>query len=90
MQLDFESLTIANVEALHETLLALSLTQEEVLEIDLSNLNKIDMSAIQLFLSLQKTLHADKRELKLTHCTNGVADAFKLCGVEEILGGDCA
>ncbi len=89
MQLQFDALTIANIEELHETLLAYSLSQESLLELDLHNVNKIDLSAIQLFLSLQKTLHNEKRQLKLTNCTNGVMAALALCGCEKILAGDC-
>lgn len=89
MQLEFDSLTIANIEELHETLLAFSLSQESVLELDLHNVNKIDLSAIQLFLSLQKTLQKENRKLQLTHCTNGVIAALALCGCEKILAGAC-
>lgn len=89
MLLDFESLTIANAQELHETLLSAALTDESLLELDLSRINKIDLSAIQLLLSLQKTLQNEHRELKLTKCTNSVIAAFSFCGCAKSLFKDC-
>ena len=86
MKLEHESLTIAIAQTLHETLLAFSLTPDENLELDFTNVNKVDLCAIQLLLSAKKTLQANKQTLKLTNCTNSVIAAFALCGCEDLLG----
>ncbi|DAB29810.1 MAG TPA: hypothetical protein CFH84_07620 [Sulfurimonas sp. UBA12504] len=86
MKLQWDTLNIATTESLHEALLPLLQSKEEVVTLDLKNVNKLDLSAVQLFLSLQKSLAAQNRKLSLSNCTNSVLTAFELCGCLKQLG----
>ena len=86
MKLEFESLTIASAQEIHEHFLSYLLSDQLSLELDLANVNKIDLCAIQLLLSLQKSCQEQNKQLTIINPTNSVTAAFALCGADRLLG----
>lgn len=83
----FESdvLGVEEADKIKEEMLSFIASQDEQLELDLGNVNKIDLCALQLLLSLQKSLEEEGRTLRLLNCTNSVLEAFELCGCSNLL-----
>ncbi|MBU1658041.1 STAS domain-containing protein [bacterium] len=83
----FESdvLGIEEADGIRDALLSCLENEEPLIMIDLINVNKIDLSIIQLFLSLRQSLHNQNRKMVLINCTNGVVDALKLSGCSQFL-----
>jgi len=86
MKLEFDLLSIDNIDALKVKFLEYISEENSTITLDLSEVNKIDLCAIQLLLSLQKTLDMQNRELFIENCTQSVQDALYLCGCETLLG----
>jgi anti-anti-sigma factor len=83
MQLPWDSLSIQVAEQLKDLLLDIAAEEKGNVTLDLGNINKIDLSAIQLLLSLKKTLVSKGYELYLSNCTNSVLDAIAITGCLE-------
>lgn len=79
--LDFEKLTIYEVESLY-TQLQEWVQNDSSLELDLANIHKIDFAAIQLLVSASKSI-----DLKLSNVSMNVNKQFELSGVKELLLG---
>ncbi len=84
MKLEWETLSVQIADELKKTLLAFSEKLEENMKLDLANVNKIDLCAIQLLVSLKKTLNEKESRLLLLNCTIGVMDALALSGCLEL------
>ena len=84
MKIEKDELTIYEVEALHKELLE-EFKKDEV-SIDMSGVNKVDMSVIQLFVSLQKSCNEVEKHFELTDVSEEVRDTFKNCASEFLLG----
>lgn len=78
-------LGVEEADAIKEELLSFIASQDKQLELDLGNVNKIDLCALQLLLSLKKSLEEKDRTLVLLNCTNSVLEAFELCGCSNLL-----
>lgn len=85
MECEFDFLTIDVADAFKEKLVHYLKEENSTFHIDFSHVNKIDLSTIQLLLSLQKSLALKNRKLLLKNCTQSVSDALKLCGCIELL-----
>ena len=85
MEFEWDVLTIDTAEQLRDELLLYLQKEDTLVVLDLFAVNKIDLSAIQLFLSLKKSLEAQNRQLVLKNCTNSVIKAFELCGCAGLL-----
>lgn len=84
MKIDTNELTIYEVESLHKDLL------EEFdkgnLIIDMTSVNKVDMSVIQLFLSTKKSCLESSKVFQLTNVNQEVSKIFQNSGCESLLG----
>jgi anti-anti-sigma factor len=85
MILEFDVLGVEEADDIKEALLFFLHTQEKKPQLDLSRVNKIDLSAVQLLLSLKKSLEQENRTLCLVNPTNSVLEAFELCGCSDLL-----
>jgi anti-anti-sigma factor len=83
----FESdvLGVEEADKIKDELMSFFQTQDKALELDLGNVNKVDLCALQLLLSLKKSLEDEERTLLLLNCTNSVVEAFELCGCFQLL-----
>ncbi|MCX6051900.1 MAG: STAS domain-containing protein [Campylobacterales bacterium] len=82
----FESdvLEVEEAQMIKDALMLCLKNEEPTVKLDLRNINKIDLSVIQLFLSLQKSLHNQNRNMTLINCTNSVIEALELCGCSKL------
>lgn len=84
MKIDQDELSIYDIEALHRELLA-EFEKGDV-SIDISSLNKIDMSAIQLLLSAKKSCREASKSFTVKGANSEVAKIFKESGCHTTLG----
>lgn len=85
-KISFEKLTINEVEALSETVKPFLASLSEDLVLDLSDVRKMDMSAIQLFLATQKSCKAQNYDLRLEGLDESLQKDINLCGCSRLLG----
>ena len=85
MKLESESFTIYEVEELKKAFLE-ELHVYKDIEIDLSNVKKIDMPAIQLLLSLKKSCKNLNKEFEIKNIDDNIYKAFQLSGCDTALG----
>jgi len=85
MKLESENFTIYEVEELKDKLLEEFQIYKDV-EIDLSNVHKIDMTAIQLLLSLKKSCKDKEKTLEIQNINDNIFKAFQLSGCDTALG----
>jgi len=86
MKIDKNELNIYEVESLHKDLL--DEFKKGDLFIDMSNVNKIDMSVIQLFISAKKSCFESSKTFQLTNINQEVSKIFKNAGCESLLGAE--
>ena len=84
MKIEKDELTIYDVEALYQDFLKLFKSDAAV--IDMSCIQKIDMSVIQLLVSLQKSCADQSKNFELLHVNQGVNDILKSCACDFLLG----
>jgi len=84
MYIEKDELTIYDVETLHQSLLK-EFDRDEVI-IDMKNVNKIDMSVIQLFVSTQKSCIEDSKKFELQNVNGEVLTILKNSASEFLLG----
>jgi len=75
MKFDTDELNIYEVESLHKSLLEEFANGD--LFLDMQNVNKIDMSVIQLFISAQKTAQESSKKFELQNVNEEVAQIIK-------------
>jgi len=85
MKLENESFTIYDVEELKKTLIEELHVYKDVV-IDLSNIQKIDMPAIQLLLALKKSCKDMNKGFELKNIDENIYKAFQLSGCDTALG----
>ncbi|MCD4668134.1 MAG: STAS domain-containing protein [Sulfurimonas sp.] len=85
-KLEYDKLTIYEVEELYTILLDLAQNKNDKLELDLQQVQKIDMTVIQLLISLQKTCEVDAIDFSLHNLSSEVVDTLHLCGCDTLLG----
>jgi len=85
MKLESENFTIYEVEELKDKFLEEFQVYKDV-EIDLSNVHKIDMTAIQLLLSLKKSCKDKEKTLEIQNINDNIFKAFQLSGCDTALG----
>jgi len=84
--LEYEKLTIYEVEALSEELHSYLVNAELTLDLDLKNVTKLDLSAIQLLLSTEKTCTSNNIKFNLHGLNNLNINTLELCGCASLLG----
>jgi len=84
---DYEKLTIYEVESFHKILLQWCGEAQKVLSLDFGRVQKIDIAAIQLLLSAQKTCHKKSSELILENVSSSVRETLRLAGCEMLFKG---
>jgi len=87
MKIEKDELSIYEVESLYKDLLD-EFKKDEVI-IDMSSVNKIDMSIIQLFVSLQKSCQEITKHFELIHVNEELKEIFSNCASEFLLGAQC-
>lgn len=85
MKLSIQSLTIQEVEKVHETLMAWLLDDPSEGVLDLGSVERIDMCGIQLLLSLKNSLNEMGITLHLSGLSSYLVDSFNLSGCTPIL-----
>ena len=85
MVIESDVLGVEEADKIKETFISFLQSEDATLRLNLCNVNKIDLCAVQLILSLKKSLDEENRTLLLINCTNSVIDAFKLVGCFTLL-----
>ena len=85
-KLAYDKLTIYEVEALQKEFLSLIEEQTQDLVLDMSGVEKIDMAAIQLLLSTQKSCEKKGLKFSLAQSNENVNLDLRLCGCNKLLG----
>ena len=84
MKIDKDELTIYEVETFHKELLA-EFDKGDV-TVDISNVNKIDMSVIQLLLSAKKSCKEASKAFQIIGANSEVTKIFEESGCQTLLG----
>jgi len=85
MKLKNEHFTIYEVEALKDEFLKELSSHKEVV-IDLEKIIKIDMTAIQLLLSLKKSCSQHEKSFELKNIPDNIFKSFQISGCDTALG----
>jgi len=85
MKFESANFTIYEVEDLKEQLLNELNSQNEI-KIDFINIEKVDMTAIQLLVSLKKSCDALNKSFEILNISDNIFKAFQLSGCDTILG----
>ncbi len=85
MKLESENFTIYEVEEIKDKFLEEFNIYKDI-EIDLSNVIKIDMTAIQLLLSLKKSCKEQNKSFEIKNIDPNISKAFQLSGCDSVLG----
>jgi len=86
MKIEENELRIYEVEDLHEELLS-EFDQTEI-SVDMSRVNKVDMSVIQLFVSMHKSCKKEDKSFKLLNVNEEVSTLFKSAACGFLLGAN--
>lgn len=84
MKLQEHGFTIYEIEDIKEKFLPLM--EEEKVIVDMENVKKIDMSAIQLLISLKKSCEQSKKEFQILNVDDEILNSFEISGTAYILG----
>jgi len=84
MKLSNNSFTIYEVEDIKKDFL--ELLNDEKIVVDFENISKIDMSAIQLLISLKKSCDALNKEFEVVNIKEEIIDSFEITGTAQVLG----
>jgi len=84
MKTERDELTIYEVEALHKGLL--SEFEKGDMSIDITSLNKLDMSVIQLFISAEKSCKEAGKKFQIIGANSEVSKIFHDSGCQSLLG----
>jgi len=82
----YEKLTIYEVDKVKELFSSLVQNLTEDLELNLKNIQKIDMSGIQLLLATQKSCQLQNKNMILSHINENIKKDLELCGCMDLLG----
>lgn len=84
MELQNNNFTMYEVEEIKQEFL--ELLKEDEITIDMKNITKIDMSAIQLLLSLKKSCEEENKKLEIINIKEEILASFEISGTAYILG----
>ncbi len=84
LKLNYDKLTIYEVEELYKILLE-SYKQNDELALDFSDVKKIDMTAIQLLFSTQKSCKDNSINFSLHNFSDELKETLKISGCNKIL-----
>lgn len=84
MKLKNNNFTIYEVEEIKKDFIQL-LEKDKVI-VDLENITKIDMSAMQLLLALKKSCDESKKEFEVKNLKEEVLSSFEITGIAYVLG----
>ena len=84
MKLDKEELTIYEVEDLHKEL-AIEIQKGDIV-LDMEQVNKIDMSVVQLLISTKKTAFKNETQFELHNVSDELKDFFNNSSCSFLLG----
>jgi len=84
MKTETDELTIYEVESFHKELL--DAFEKGDLSVDISSLNKIDMSAIQLLISAKKSCKVAGKAFEVIGANSEVSKIFHDAGCQSLLG----
>lgn len=85
MKLESENFTIYEIKELKDKFLE-EFQQSKDIQIDLSSVTKIDMTAIQLLLSLKKSCDNQNKSFEIKNIDANIFRAFQLSGCDTALG----
>lgn len=85
MKLESSNFTIYEVEEIKEQFVD-ELNNNNNIEVDLINIQKIDMPAIQLLLSLKKSCKQENKSFEVKNINENIFKAFQLSGCDTALG----
>lgn len=85
MVLKNNNFTIYEVEQLQEDFIKEAQNKETIV-IDFKNITKIDMSAIQLLISLKKSCDEKNKTFEIKNIKDEILDSFEITGTAYILG----
>ncbi len=85
MLIESENFTIYEVEEIRDKLLEEFNIYKDI-QIDLSNIQKIDMPAIQLLISLQKSCFHKNKAFEIINVRENIYKAFQVSGCDTVLG----
>ena len=86
MLIDSENFTIYEVEELKNTFI--KVLDESKIEIDMQNIKKIDMSAIQMLCSIKKSADESNKKFSLLNINSDISSIISLSGCNSFLGLD--
>lgn len=84
MKLEDNNFTIYEVEEIKDKFILF--LESEHIKIDFENVTKIDMSTIQLLLSLKKTCEKQNKSFEIINVKEEILDSFEITGTAQILG----
>lgn len=85
-KLPYEKLTVYEVEDMKKDLLTLLNSAKSELTLEMSEVEKLDMAAIQLLLSAAKSAKEQSCEFKLVNLNEQNIEALKKCNCLALLG----
>lgn len=88
LKLDYDKLTIYEVESFHKELLEVFQNIKKKLTLDFENISKIDMPAIQLLIATKKACEEKSIKFKLINLSENLIGSFKTSACDTILGVD--
>lgn len=84
MKLENNNFTIYEVEEIKDKFILF--LESEHIKIDFENVTKVDMSTIQLLLSLKKTCEKQNKSFEIINVKEEILDSFEITGTAQILG----
>lgn len=84
MKLEDNNFTIYEVEEIKDKFILF--LESEHIKIDFENVTKVDMSTIQLLLSLKKTCEKQNKSFEIINVKEEILDSFEITGTAQILG----
>lgn len=84
MKLENNNFTIYEVEEIQKQ--CSTLLEEQSITVDMENISKIDMSAIQLLISLKKSCNELQKDFEIVNVKEEVLESFEISGTAYVLG----
>ena len=84
MKIEDDKFTILNMRKIYQTLLD-EYNSKNSLEIDFSNVDEIDISGIQLLISLKQSCKLNKKEFQMINVKDEILYSFELINTNSIL-----
>lgn len=84
MIIEDDRLTISQIRKIYQTILD-EFNSNEKLSIDLKNVDEIDLSGLQLLVSLKKSCHKQNKEFSIHNLKDELLYSFELSGLDSHL-----